>query len=142
MNKTRTYGLTHLALSVSDLDQTLQFYQKVFDMQVMYHEKNMIQLTTPGCNDILVFEENRTNLVGTSGGIAHFGFRLREAEDIEEMAKEIIHAGGTIVDKGEFVAGSPYIFFKDPDGYIVEVWYELLTEDQHESSKDYTFDNN
>jgi len=40
----------------------------------------------------------------------------------------IIAAGGQIVDKGEFVKGSPYVFFKDPDGYNVEVWYELLNE--------------
>jgi hypothetical protein len=29
-------------------------------------------------------------------------------------------------DKGEFVPGDPYIFFKDPDGYEVEIWYELI----------------
>jgi catechol 2,3-dioxygenase-like lactoylglutathione lyase family enzyme len=130
MDKIKTYGLTHLAISVSNIDQTLQFYQKVFGMQVMYHEKNMIQLTTPGCNDILVFEENKNHLIGTTGGIAHIGFRLREPEDIGEMNEKIIQAGGTIIDKGDFVPGSPYIFFKDPDGYVVEVWYELLTEDE------------
>ena len=130
MDKIKTYGLTHLAISVQDIERTLRFYQGLFGMKVMYHENNMIQLTTPGCNDIIVFEENRNNLVGTTGGIAHFGFRLREPEDIEEMSKKIIQSGGTIIDKGEFVAGSPYIFFKDPDGYIVEVWYELLSEHQ------------
>jgi catechol 2,3-dioxygenase-like lactoylglutathione lyase family enzyme len=36
--------------------------------------------------------------------------------------------GSEIIDKGEFVPGSPYIFFRDPDGYIIEVWYELLPE--------------
>ena len=30
------------------------------------------------------------------------------------------------IDKGEFVSGEPYIFFKDPDGYKIEVWYELV----------------
>lgn len=42
------------------------------------------------------------------------------------MVNKIITAGGTIIDKGEFIAGSPYVFFNDPDGYEVEVWYELL----------------
>jgi predicted enzyme related to lactoylglutathione lyase len=42
------------------------------------------------------------------------------------MHKKIMEAGGTILDKGEFVPGSPYIFFKDPDGYAVEIWYEWL----------------
>lgn len=126
MNKTKTYGLTHLAIAVNDIERTLKFYQNVLDMRVMYHEQGMIQLTTPGCNDITVFEEKRNNSIGNSGGIAHFGFRLREAKDIEEMHKKIIGAEGTIIEKGEFVPGSPYIFFKDPDGYTVEIWYELL----------------
>ncbi len=42
------------------------------------------------------------------------------------VVSKVIEAGGTIVDQGEFVKGSPYLFFKDPDGYEVEVWYELL----------------
>lgn len=129
MNKTKTYGLTHLAIAVKDVERTLQFYRDVFDMEVMYHEKNMIQLTTPGCHDILVFEEARNSVNANTGGIAHFGFRLREARDIEEINQKIIQSGGTIMEKGEFVPGSPYIFFKDPDGYTVEVWYELLPDD-------------
>lgn len=55
---TPTYGLTHLAISVKDIERTLSFYCSVFDMQMMYHEKDMIQLTTPGCHDILVFSSN------------------------------------------------------------------------------------
>lgn len=121
-----TYGLTHLAIAVSDLERTLKFYQDVFDMDVMYHETNMIQLTTPGCNDIIVFEKRDSDQIGNSGGIAHFGFRLRETGDIEELKERIVKAGGKIIDKGEFVPGSPYVFFKDLDNYVVEIWYELL----------------
>jgi hypothetical protein len=36
-------------------------------------------------------------------------------------------AGGEILSHGEFVPGEPYVFFKDPDGYEVEIWYELPT---------------
>jgi catechol 2,3-dioxygenase-like lactoylglutathione lyase family enzyme len=122
----KTYGLTHLAIAVTDIDRTLKFYQQVFDMQVMYKEEQFIQLTTPGCNDILVFEQTKNRQVGQTGGIAHFGFRLRSPADINEMVSKVVGAGGTIVEKGEFVPGSPYIFFKDPDGYDIEVWYELL----------------
>lgn len=123
---TTTYGLTHLALAVNDVERTMEFYQRVFDMQVMYHEKGFLQLTTPGYNDILVFEEKKDQPIGQTGGIAHFGFRLKDPADMEEITNKVISAGGIIIDKGEFVPGSPYLFFKDPDGYEVEVWYELL----------------
>ena len=122
----KTYGLTHLAIAVRDINKTLAFYQQVFDMQVMYHLEGFLQLTTPGCNDVLVFEEKVDRPVGVSGGIAHFGFRLKNPADINDIVDKIVPAGGTIVDRGEFVPGSPYVFFKDPDGYELEVWYELL----------------
>ena len=127
MKKAKTYGLTHIAIAVKDLDQTLAFYQKVFEVKVMYHKDDFLQVTTPGSNDIIVFEKKKADY-GKTGGIAHFGFRLRDAKDIDEMAKRIKSAGGTIIDKGEFVPGEPYIFFKDPDGYEVEICYELIEE--------------
>lgn len=126
MINSKTYGLTHLAIAVNDIDRTMKFYQCVFDMQIMYHENGFIQLTTPGCNDILVFEEKKDRPIGQTGGIAHFGFRLKKPTDIDEIIDKVIIAGGTIIEKGEFVPGSPYVFFKDPDGYEIEVWYELL----------------
>lgn len=123
--KTATYGLTHVAVAVKDLQRTKLFYQTVFDMEVMYDEEDFIQLTTPGTHDILVFEKKKT-AAGNSGGIAHFGFRLRSPGAIRDMEEKIKTAGGIITDQGEFLPGSPYIFFKDPDGYEIEIWYELL----------------
>jgi catechol 2,3-dioxygenase-like lactoylglutathione lyase family enzyme len=127
MKKAKTYGLTHIAIAVKDLDQTLAFYQKVFEVKVMYHKDDFLQVATPGANDIIVFEKKEADY-GKMGGIAHFGFRLRKAGDIDEMAKRITSAGGTIIGKGEFVPGEPYIFFKDPDEYEVEIFYELIEE--------------
>jgi catechol 2,3-dioxygenase-like lactoylglutathione lyase family enzyme len=124
MNRPKTYGLTHIAVGVKDLRRTKDFYQAVFDMEVMYDEPDFLQLTTPGAHDIIVFEKKK-EATGNSGGIVHFGFRLRDSKDIEAMEK-IRKAGGLITGQGEFLPGSPYIFFKDPDGYEVEVWYELL----------------
>jgi catechol-2,3-dioxygenase len=125
--KPKTYGLTHIAIAVKDLEKTSSFYQKVFDMEVMYKEENFLQLTTPGSHDIIVFEKKKASY-GKTGGIIHFGFRLKNADDIDEMAKRIQSTGGKITSKGEFCPGEPFIFFKDPDGYEVEVWYELIAE--------------
>lgn len=120
-----TFGLTHLAIAVKDLSRTKTFYQIVFDMEVMYDEPDFIQLTTPGAHDIIVFEQKESVDVKT-GGIAHFGFRLKTAAGIDEVEDRLLKAGSVIIQKGEFVPGSPYIFFRDPDGYEVEVWYELI----------------
>src|ERR1044071_7283894 len=116
MTEPQTYGLTHLAIAVNNVERTMRFYQSVFDMQIMYHHNRFVQLTTPGCNDIVVFEEKKDVTVGSTGGIAHYGFRLKNPNHINDIATRIINAGGTIFDKGEFVAGSPYVFFKNPEG--------------------------
>src|SRR5258706_4700057 len=126
MSTPKTYGLTHLAIAVKDVERTKLFYETVFDMQAMYHQEGFVQLTAPGCNNILVFEEKNGNKVGKKGGIEHFGFRLKNPKDLDNMVKRIVKAGGTVTGRGEFVAGEPYVFFQDPDGYEVEVWYELL----------------
>ena len=123
----KTFGLTHLALTVSDLERSFQFYHDVFGMLAVYREKNLLQAQTPGARDILDLEEGTEN-VGKSGGIKHFGFRLADARDIDRAAAAIERAGGKIVRRGEFCPGEPYVFFTDPDGYEVEVWYELPTD--------------
>ena len=123
----RTLGLTHLALRVSDLERSFQFYHDVFGMLAVYREPHFIQAQTPGASDVLVLEAS-TEEVGTSGGIKHFGFRLADARDIDKAVTAIERAGGKIKHRGEFCPGEPYVFFADPDGYEVEVWYELPTE--------------
>jgi catechol 2,3-dioxygenase-like lactoylglutathione lyase family enzyme len=123
----KTLGLTHLALTVSDLERSFQFYHDVFGMLAVYREPDFLQAQTPGSRDVLVLEKGTDN-VGLSGGIKHFGFRLADARDIDRAATAIERAGGKIKHRGEFCPGEPYIFFADPDGYEVEVWYELPTE--------------
>jgi predicted enzyme related to lactoylglutathione lyase len=126
MANSKTYGLTHLAIAVSDVERTMHFYQQVFDMQTMYREDSFIQLTTPGYKYILILKKNKNNTIRKTVCIANYGFRLRYPKDIDEIVEKVKKAGGTIIDRGEFLPGSPYVFFKDPDGYEVEVWYELL----------------
>jgi predicted enzyme related to lactoylglutathione lyase len=48
-------------------------------------------------------------------------------EDIKAAVQSVKEAGGTITSHGEFCPGEPYVFFTDPDGYEVEIWYELPT---------------
>lgn len=122
-----THGLTHIALKVKDLEKTAAFYHQVFGAVVMYKEDNFIQLQTPDTKDILVFE--KTDQVSpNNSGIKHFGFRLINPEDINLLSTIILNAGGIIKEQGEFVPGVPYLFFYDPDGYEVEVWYERIPE--------------
>ncbi len=121
-----THGLTHIAVAVRDLARTRNFYVRVFGAVAIYGDTSFIQLQTPGSRDVLVFEL-RPAEAGQTGGILHFGFRLTRPDDILAAAEAVKAAGGTILEQGEFCPGEPYLFASDPDGYTIEIWYELTT---------------
>ena len=121
-----TYGLTHIALAVADVNRAYEFYASVFGMVAVYRDENFLQAQTPGARDVLVLERSDRQ-VHMPGAIAHFGFRLTSPDAIDHAAELVSRAGGTVVEQGEFVAGEPYLFARDRDGHLLEIWYELPT---------------
>jgi catechol 2,3-dioxygenase-like lactoylglutathione lyase family enzyme len=121
-----TFGLTHLALRVSDVERSFEFYESVFGMVAVFRSEEFLQAQTPGARDVLVFERGIGG-VGKTGSVAHFGFRLKNPNDIHAAAAAVKKAGGSIEEQGEFVPGEPYLFARDRDGYLVEIWFEIPT---------------
>ena len=121
----KTFGLTHIALPVKDVKRSSAFYQKILGVKEMYCYPDFIQVQTPGSKDIIVFEKQKkkTNPVKND---FHFGFRLPKPLDMKPIIKKIKDAGGRIKEVGEFVPGEPYVFFYDPDGYEIEIWFEKI----------------
>ncbi len=119
----RTYGLTHVAMTVRDVERSYQFYRAVFGLEEYHREPGQIQAKTPGAHDVIVFNEGE-EYAGRSGGIAHIGFRLVNPGDIDAAVDAVKKAGGTILSQGEWEGGEPYAFVRDPDGYEVEIWFE------------------
>ncbi len=119
----KTYGLTHINLSVRDLERSLRFYQQVFGVKEYARGQGMIHAQTPGSHDVISFQD-KADTAGESGGIAHFGFRLVDAKDIDKAVEKVQRAGGKLRRRGEFAAGVPYAYVSDPDGYEIEIWYE------------------
>lgn len=121
----KTLGLTHIALPVKDVKRSSAFYQKVFGVKEMYCYPDFLQVQTPGSKDIIVFETQRKKTATTKKEF-HFGFRLPKPSDLKPIIKKIKEAGGKIKETGEFVPGEPYVFFYDPDGYEIEIWFEKI----------------
>ena len=120
----RTYGLTHVALTVASAERAYRFYREVFGVEEYWRGPGQIQAKTPGANDVLAFNEGRTN-AGDSGGIEHIGFRLINPADIDAAVEAVERAGGQVISRGDFGDGQPYAFVKDPDGYEICLQHPL-----------------
>ena len=91
----------------------------------MYVFPDFVQVQTPGSKDILVFQK-RKNRSAMAKPEFHFGFRLQKPVRLKNLMAQIVKAGGKIKETGEFIPGEPYLFFYDPDGYEVEIWFENI----------------
>jgi len=120
----RTQGLTHIHLVVRDLDRSLRFYQDVFGMEERFRDgPKMVFLNTPGSTDLVTLNEDPTeaHLIGVNGGVAHIGFRLENAADLDAAIAEVESAGGKLVRRGEHAPGAAFAYVEDPDGYVIEL---------------------
>ena len=63
-----TYGLSHIALSVADLDRSLAFYVAVFGVREYVRNDSSVQVLGPGPHDVIAFEK-RPESAGVPGAL-------------------------------------------------------------------------
>lgn len=118
----KTAGLTHIHLAVSDLRRAVAFYQAVFGMEDTGRgDETMVFLRTPGSEDTITLRRaTPCEAVGSGGGLDHFGFRLQDRDQLDNAIREVVAAGGTLVERGEHAPGLAYAYVRDLDGYVIE----------------------
>lgn len=120
-----TEGLTHIHLMVGDMSRSLAFYTQVFGMQELFREgDDLVFLRTPGAWDTITLNsepDSDRGRPGESAGIAHFGFRLKRAGDMDAAVQEIVAAGGRMIRRGEHSPGELFAYVTDPDDYTIEL---------------------
>jgi catechol 2,3-dioxygenase-like lactoylglutathione lyase family enzyme len=120
----KTAGLTHIHLVVRDMERSLRFYRSVFGMEEQFRVgPHMVFLSTPGSHDLITLNQDEAEQAkaGDGGGIAHFGFNLLGAADLNAALVEVEQAGGKLVSRGEHAPGVPFLYVADPDGYVIEL---------------------
>ncbi len=119
----KTCGLTHIHLVVKDVRRSLAFYKSVFGMEESFWAGDgMVFLNTPGSNDLIALHESEDDeTIGSNGGILHFGFQLQDKSDLDSAISQVVAAGGSLKQRGEFMPGMPFAYVTDPDGYKIEL---------------------
>lgn len=129
----KTKGIHHLALTVSDLQKSKEFYFKVCGMKVFHENKESVGLTSEGLDSLWLllprdapYEAkpfNRNNV-----GLDHWAFSVTSLEDLKGVEKHLKDLGIEMEDGGitDDDFGGTAIFTQDPDGMKVE--FHLVKE--------------
>ena len=130
----KTYGLTHVALAVVDPARSFAFYRQLLSARLLGRligrededlgAEDWIEFGIPDAHDVIVLMRAKADVTGDTGDLEHFGFRLVAEEDPDAVAAAVEAAGGTVASKGVFDGGGPFVFARDPDGYVIELWFE------------------
>ena len=110
-------------------------------MVEVYRGHDFVQLQTPGTRDVIVFEEGlegQGRARRAASRTSDSGCRIRT--DVALAARAVTDAGGTVKSTGEFCPGEPYVFAADPDGYEIEIWFEIPTPVDPPADPDETAD--
>jgi len=87
----RAEGLTHINLAVRDTARALRFYEQVFRLCEYGRGDGLVHAQAAGRHDILRFADD-LSMAGAVGGVAHFGFRLVDPNDIDHALVEVERA--------------------------------------------------
>ena len=110
-------GLRHVALRSRDLRATERFYVDVLGLRVAFPHQGMLFLESPGAGDLLNFVATRRAFDAAAGGFDHLGLRVPSAEWRAVMVR-LGRAGVRIEGR----RGRDAVYFRDPNGYTVELY--------------------
>ncbi len=129
----RVVGIDHLAIRVSDLARSKQFYDRVLGFMGFVREWEFGEVV--GWNNwetmfwITQADEEGLRHPHHQGGIGyhHYAFELESAAQVDELYAFLLEQGVTIVDPPapypSYGEGYYAVFFLDPDGLKLEAMH-------------------
>jgi catechol 2,3-dioxygenase-like lactoylglutathione lyase family enzyme len=112
--------LNHVAISVKDLDETVNFYTKTMGFQQAFTVRNpqgqiaftYIQISRDTFLELMQSTPERP------AGLAHFGL---EADDVNATVAKIRQSGGTLNDAATNRTKATMTAISDPNGIRIEI---------------------
>ena len=125
----RPRQLGHLVIKVRDLDRAETFYTEIMGLKVTNSNagKMIFMIANDEISHELALVSVGNNALGPESshvGLAHMAWQMDSFDDLREIYQLLKRTGTAIKGIGDH-GMSLGIYFSDPDGNEIEVYYEL-----------------
>jgi len=122
-------GLRHLSLKVTDLARSRKFYEKLFDMKVVWEPDPENVYLSSGADNLALHQIPASDLARYRSAqdqlLDHLGIVMDSTASVDRLLKQAERFGATIVKPAKQHRDGSYSFYMtDPDGNVVQVLYE------------------
>ena len=114
-------GLTHVALPVSNLERSIEFYAHYAGMQVVHRREDVVWLSDRTRPFVIVLIETR-EVPHPLRPMAHLGIGCATRDEVDRLCEEGRAADILVAGPADY--GPPvgyWAFLRDPDGHTLEV---------------------
>ena len=126
----RLNGIIETAIHVRDISASVGFYQQVLGLELIERSDRLCALSVAGRHLLLLFlEGGSTEPLETAGGFIpphdgsgslHFAFAIDRGE-LEPWIERLRDKGVALESRVDWVLGGTSLYFRDPDGHLVEL---------------------
>jgi catechol 2,3-dioxygenase-like lactoylglutathione lyase family enzyme len=128
--KMQVGGILETALPVADPFRSAGFYMQLFGFDVLLESERLVALDVAGRNVLLLFREGATSepfaveggVIPAHGGSGplHLAFSI-VAGDVAPWRRRLESEGIAIESVVNWPEGGQSLYFRDPDGHLVEL---------------------
>ncbi|HTI51545.1 MAG TPA: VOC family protein [Planctomycetaceae bacterium] len=118
------HGLLETSLYVDDLDRSLAFYRRVFGFEPIFSNERLIALGVEARQVLLLFKKKLSAELPLSphdgDGQLHLAFAIDKSE-LSAWEEWLAQNGIAIEERKEWERGGVSLYFRDPDGHLLEL---------------------
>ena len=117
-------GLLEAALYVDDPQRSAEFFRSLLGLEVIDADDRLIAMGVPGPGVLLLCKRGasatRNPGAHDATGQMHVAFKIAPSE-LEVWEARLRERGVTIVEERHWPRGGHSLYFRDPDGHLVEL---------------------